>query len=462
MQKIRPKRSVDPLRSGVFARRQALGTVLLGALLTVSTVGGLYTIYDRSRSALDDEMGARLLLVAEEIAAEAVPESLLQWVYQDQEELRLNTAPLRARIDLLSERRGLNYVVLYSFEGEVLLDTSGLRELRAADPYLLGEEQAAALAAHPVHTPMREVTGGLYLKTAYAPVVEPIAGWEVEPVGHVAVHAAPDFFAALRTMRRTLLGVGIGVVALLSLMIGIYLFYAQRLARAHAALQRTETLSAMGRMAAGIAHEIRNPLGIIKNTAQLLREELQDAGVKSDLVGYIPEEVDRLSETLTGYLEFAKDAPLRREPFDLTHAVRRILELTARELSGAGVRALDNLEEVGQVVLHADRRRLQQVLLNLVLNAVQAMPAGGELKVTVSRSDRDVHITVADTGVGMDSTTAQQIFEPFVTSKEKGSGLGLYMVRRIVEDHGGHLELETAVGEGTAFTVVLPADGAEA
>lgn len=461
MRKIRPKRSLDPTRSGVFARRQVLGTVVLGVLLGVSTVGGLYTIYERGRGALEAEMGARLVLVAEEVAAEAVPESLLQWVYQDREELSLNTAPLRARIELLAERRGLNYVVVYSFEGEVLLDTSGLRELRAPDPYLLGEEQVAALGAASVHTPMREVSQGLYLKTAYAAVSEANAGWDLEPVGHVAVHAAPDFFDALRAMRRTLMGVGIGVVALLSLLIGLYLFYARRLAHAHAALQRTEALSAMGRMAAGIAHEIRNPLGIIKNTAQLLREELGDAGVQSDLVDYIPEEIDRLNETLTGYLEFAKEAPLRRETFDLVPTVRRILELAARELSAARVQALDNLAEVGQLELHADRRRVQQLLLNLVLNAVQAMPAGGQLRVSLARVASDVRITVQDDGVGMDPAMAQQIFEPFVTSKEKGSGLGLYMVRRIVEDHGGYLELETGPGEGTAFTVVLPAAGAQ-
>jgi signal transduction histidine kinase len=460
MQKIRPRPSADPARNGVLARRQVLGTVMLGVLLASASLAGLYTIYDRSRAALDAEMGSRLAMVAEQIAAEAVPESLLQWVYQERDELLVNTASLRARLDWISEERGLNYVVIYSFEGEVLVDTSGLREVLAPDPYLLGDEREAAFRSVTSHTPTREVGAGLLLKTAYAAILS-APSWDVAPLGHVAVHAAPSFFATLRALRDTLVGVGLGVVALLSLLVGLYLFFAQRLARAHAALQRTETLTAMGRMAAGIAHEIRNPLGIIKNTAQLLREELQDAGVQSDLVGYIPEEVDRLNETLTGYLEFAKDAPLRLERFDLVPLVRRTLHLVGRELDRAGVRVLDNLDEVGQLGMRADRRRLQQVLLNLVLNAVQAMPDGGELRIVLADRAREVGITIADTGVGMDVATAEQVFEPFVTTKEKGSGLGLYMVRRIVEEHGGRLELETAMGEGTAFTVVLPAPGAE-
>ena len=461
MQRIRPRPSGDPGRAGVLPRRQIVGTLVLGLLLAVSTAGGLWTIHERSRTALDEEMGRRLVLIAEEIAATAVPESLLQWVYQDSTELALNTAPLRARIETIAERRGLNYVVLYSFEGDVLIDTSGLRELRRPDVYLFGDEELVALGPGPAHTPTREVTGGLFLKSAYAPVPDPVLPELAAPLGHVAVHAAPSFFETLRAMQRTLLGVGVGVLVLLVSSIGLYLFFAQRLTRAHAALQRTETLSAMGRMAAGIAHEIRNPLSIIKNSAQLLREELADVGVENDLVESIPEEVDRLNETLTAYLEFARDAPMRMEDVDLPRLVRRTLRLAERELEQAGVVVEAQLDGARSPELRADPRRLQQVLLNLVLNAIQAMPGGGELRVEVRDDRGEVRLVVADTGHGMDPADAQQIFEPFVTGREKGSGLGLYVVRRIVEDHGGRLELETAPERGTTFHVVLPRRGRE-
>ena len=453
MPRIRPRRSADP---GVPGRRaQVLGALTLGVLVAIASGAGLWTIYERSREALDREMGERLLLIAEEVAATAAPESLTQWTLEGEDLDPLRPAGLRAHLTDLALRRDVNYVVVYSFEGTVLLDTSGLRTPGSPDDFLFGEAFLALSSLEPVHLPTRATEQDEYLKAAFWPILDS-GGSEAELLGHVAVHAAPDFFDTLRTLRRTLVFVGVALVVLLTTAVAVYLFYAQRLARAHAALARSEQLGAMGRMAAGIAHEIRNPLGIIKNTAQLLREELDDAGVDSDLVRYIPEEVDRLNETLTGYLEFARDAPLRPETVDLVRLVRRTLKLVERDLQSAGVEVKSNLDSVDRLALWADPRRLQQVVLNLVLNAVQAMPEGGTLDLRLDSVDGRVALHVRDTGTGMDPARAQEIFEPFVTSKEKGSGLGLHVVQRIVEDHGGRIELETEPGRGSTFTVDLP------
>ncbi len=453
MPRIRPRRSADP---GVPGRRsQVLGALTLGVLVAIGSGAGLWTIHERSREALDREMGERMLLIAEDFAAEATPESLMQWALEGEDLDPLRTAGLRAHFTDLALERDLNYVVLYSFEGTVLLDTSGLRPPGARDEFLFGDAYLALSSLDPVHLPTRQTEQGQYLKAAFRPILDPDDS-EAGLLGHVAVHAAPSFFDTLRTLRGTLVAVGVALLGLIVVAITVYLFYAQRLARAHAALVRSEQLGAMGRMAAGIAHEIRNPLGIIKNTAQLLREELDDAGVDTDLVRYIPEEVDRLNDTLTGYLEFAKDAPMRLETVDLVRLVRRTLKLVDRDLRAADVEVLDNLDAVGQLPLRADPRRLQQVVLNLVLNAVQAMPEGGTLEVRLEPRGAHTALHVRDTGTGMDPARAEEIFEPFVTSKEKGSGLGLHVVQRIVEGHGGRIELETEPGRGSTFTVVLP------
>lgn len=453
MARIRPRSTAD----GATGRRAPIvGTIVLGLLVAVASGAGLWTIHESSRAALDHEMGERLLLIAEEIAQAAAPEEISRWGLLEREDLVLDIVPYLIEVENVVARRGLNYVVVYDFEGDVLLDTSGLREAGEPDPYLFGAERVASLSVEPVHLPTARTDGGAFLKSAFLPVDDPLA-LEPEP-WHVAVHAAPDFFATMRTLQRTLIAVGLALLLLLGAAITVYLFYAQRLARAHVALARSEQLSAMGRMAAGIAHEIRNPLGIIKNTAQLLRAELQDAGVGTDLVEYIPEEVDRLNETLTGYLEFAKDAPLRREDVDLVALVRRTLKLVKRDVETARIEVSQDLGD--ELVIDADSRKLQQVILNLVLNGVQAMPRGGLLDVRIEApagADASmVALHVRDTGVGMDAAQAQQVFEPFFTSKEKGSGLGLHVVQRIVEDHGGRMELETAPGEGTTFTVLLP------
>jgi len=451
MPRIRPRPAADP--HGAGRRAPIVGTVVLGVLVAVASGAGLWTIHERSRAALDHEMGERLLLIAEEIADAATAEDVTRWSLLPPEDLQLDVLPFLLRVEGIVERRSLNYVVVYDYEGDVLLDTSGLRMPGEQDLYLFGDEREASLSLEPVHLPTAATPQGDYLKSAFLPVLDPF-GLEPE-AWHVAVHAAPDFFETMRTMQGTLIAVGAALFLLLGTAITVYLFYAQRLARAHTALARSEQLSAMGRMAAGIAHEIRNPLGIIKNTAQLLREEMRDSGMETDLVDYIPEEVDRLNETLTGYLEFAKDAPLRLEPVDLVALLRRTLKLVKRDAEGAGVDVRHDLDAVGELVIDADARKLQQVVLNLVLNAVQAMPSGGTLTVGLDEGADQVTLRVQDTGVGMDAAKAQQVFEPFFTSKEKGSGLGLHVVQRIVEDHGGRIELETGPGEGTVFFVVL-------
>ena len=430
---------------------------MLGVLVAIASGAGLWAIHDSSQRALDREMGARLILIAEEIAREVDPVELTEWSLLEADELELQASAFAARVDSIIEVRDLNYAVVYDYEGHVILDTSRLRTVGLPDLFLFGEELEASKALESRHVATALGPTDEYLKSAFAPIGDPFG---TEPAGHVAVHAAPDFFDTMRRLRGTLIAVGVALFALLSLAIAVYLFYAQRLARAHAALARSEQLGAMGRMAAGIAHEIRNPLGIIKNTAQLLREELRDAGVENDLVDSIPEEVDRLNETLTGYLEFAKDAPLRRETIDLVALVRRTLKLVHRDLGKAAVELRHDLDAVGPLEMEADGRRLQQVVLNLVLNGVQAMPGGGMLEVRIEASSPDdpsmLALHVRDSGVGMEPARAQEIFEPFYTSKEKGSGLGLHVVQRIVEDHGGRIELDTAPGEGTTFTVLLP------
>ena len=456
MPRIRPQSPGDPRAQG--RRAPILGTVVLGVLVAIASGAGLWAIHDSSQRALDREMGERLILIAEEIARGIDPLDVTRWSILEPHELADEVSVLAPRVESTIDRRGLNYVVIYDYEGKVLLDTSGLRQIGADDVFLFGEEREASQALESRHVAMAIGPTNEYLKSAFAPIEDPPS---TVPAGHVAVHAAPDFFDTMRTLRGTLLAVGAALLLLLAIAVSVYLFYAQRLARAHAALARSEQLSAMGRMAAGIAHEIRNPLGIIKNTAQLLREELDDAGVETDLVKYIPEEVDRLNETLTGYLEFAKDAPLRRETVDLVELVRRTLKLVHRDFASAQVTIEHDLEAREPVEIGADSRKLQQVVLNLVLNGVQAMPQGGTLSVRIDapwpEQPTMVALHVRDTGVGMDRATAEQIFEPFYTSKEKGSGLGLHVVQRIVEDHGGFIELETEPGEGTAFRVVLPA-----
>ncbi len=311
----------------------------------------------------------------------------------------------------------------------------------------------AARAGIASHSRLYHSLEDRYFMTGYAPIYDSTG----LVVGFAGVEASVGYFDALGELRRSLLGIGGIVVLLVALLMMLWVGYARRLARARWALTRQETLSAMGRMAAGIAHEIRNPLGIIKNTAQLLKEELAEQQVSAEMLQYIPEEVDRLNEILTGYLDFAREAPPRFAPVEMDKLLRRTSKLFEKDFESTGIEVEERIEGGGDAVIQADARRLQQVFLNLMLNALQAMPDGGRLELSLQCEPERVTVRVGDSGVGLDPKEAEQLFEPFVTSKEKGSGLGLSVVRRIVvEDHGGEVWLSGRPGEGAVATVELP------
>ncbi len=454
MPQNKPRPSDNP--SAPVPRRPFVGVVALALSMAVIFAIGLWVFYQQSREHLDDEFGLRLQSVAVTAAATVPGDSLLVWWLADAP--AIDVLLLSRALDRVEVDNSLSRIVVYQSDKSVLLDTGQLLPAGESDPFLSLDLAAVeqARSGIPSFTELQRVAG-TYLKAGYAPVFDSYD----EVAGFVGVVASASFFATLERLRRTLFVVGVTSVGFVTVLTLLVLMYLRRLALTRAALQRNETLTAMGRMAAGIAHEIRNPLGIIKNTAQLLKEDLQEAGIDATLVEFIPQEVDRLNETLTGYLDFAKDAPLRREQVDVCRLLRRTLSLMTPDFRNAEVRVLDNLDELGQLDLYLDARRMQQVFLNLFLNSIQAMPEGGELSVHVSATATSGRLEIRDNGVGLDPALAKEIFEPFVTTREQGSGLGLSVVRKIVEDHEGGVSMETVQGHGATVVVELPRSAAD-
>jgi two-component system sensor histidine kinase HydH len=228
----------------------------------------------------------------------------------------------------------------------------------------------------------------------------------------------------------------------------------RRLASTERALSRSESLSAMGMMAAGVAHEVRNPLSIIAGTAHRLRKKY-GAGVDDPLFDFIPEEVERLNGIVEGYLRFARNEPLARVDADLVRVVDRSTQLVAEEWAARRVR-FTRTGRTDALPMQADPQRLTQVLLNLLINAAQAMPSGGEVIVHVDREGDRAVLRVRDSGKGFDERALRGAFQPFFTTKEKGSGLGLAMAKKIVDGHGGTISVGNAATGGGEVCVRLP------
>jgi two-component system, NtrC family, sensor histidine kinase HydH len=226
-------------------------------------------------------------------------------------------------------------------------------------------------------------------------------------------------------------------------------------------MKEKDRLVMLGQMAAGLAHEIRNPLGAIKGAAQLLAEPSEiDGEHQQEFLGIIVEEVERLDNVVTTVLALARARQDGATAIDVNAVVRRTLQVMSTDWRDLAVEVTTSLEEdLPRATIEPDQ--LRQVLINLVQNAVQAMAGGGGITVA-SRTRRRggtlwVAISVRDEGPGISRAALKNIFLPFFTTKDEGTGLGLAVSQRIVETAGGRIEVRSREGEGTTFEIVLPA-----
>jgi signal transduction histidine kinase len=222
-------------------------------------------------------------------------------------------------------------------------------------------------------------------------------------------------------------------------------------------LNNAQRLASLGEMVAGISHEIRNPLGIISSTAELLKEKLARTDPEDQLGDVIVEEAQRLDAIVTDFLSFARPQAPNFMPCKVDEVIEKNLTFLAPEIDKNGYRIHKRLAtDIPEI--QADSGLLYQAFLNILINAMQAMPQGGDISIELSARKHTVTILFMDEGPGIADETLSQIWEPFFTSKDKGSGLGLPIVKKIVEGHGGIVEIENAPNKGAQITVTLPVE----
>jgi two-component system sensor histidine kinase HydH len=222
-------------------------------------------------------------------------------------------------------------------------------------------------------------------------------------------------------------------------------------------IERSQRLASLGKLAAGIAHEIRNPLSSIKGFATFFNERFKDMPEYQSTAKIMIQEVDRLNRVITQLLEFARPLEVIKKPVSIRPLIQLSLKIIEREAQSKNIRITTKFSpEINEV--HIDQDRFNQVLLNLYLNAVEAMEDGGVLSVALSREDdtQKVRITVSDTGAGIKKEDMVHIFDPYFTTKQSGTGLGLAIVHKIIESHKGEVKIESEFGKGTTVTITLP------
>jgi two-component system, NtrC family, sensor histidine kinase AtoS len=231
-------------------------------------------------------------------------------------------------------------------------------------------------------------------------------------------------------------------------------------------LRRSDRLAALGTLAAGLAHEIKNPLASLRTFTRIIPRKFEDARFRETFMRVVPHELERINGIVEQLLELARPIRLRPAPLTISGVLDRVLELYANELDAKGIVVTrEYAREVPSIT--ADPERLYEAFVNLVSNAIAAMAPGGRLTLRTGwhrpgepmgrgAAGRRVRVEIEDTGSGISASEAEKVFDPFFTTKAEGTGLGLALTHKIIEDHGGSIGFRSAPGVGTVFTVLLP------
>lgn len=222
-------------------------------------------------------------------------------------------------------------------------------------------------------------------------------------------------------------------------------------------LRQADRLAALGTLSAGLAHEIKNPLSAIKTFVQLLPQKIGNPSFMEKFNITVPREIDRINLLVEDLLELTRKRVRPMVDLKVDSLIVQVIDLHGEELKRRQITFQDHLNKT-TLPVHGDVEILYRAFSNLIINAIQAMPNGGTLSISskLDSSSSSLEITIRDTGIGMDETTAKNIFNPFFTTKDKGVGLGLALTRKIIEDHRGTIEVVSEKGMGTTFTIHLP------
>lgn len=466
---------------GLPIRWKLLGATLLPTVLTFGAFGLI--AHATARRALEEELGRRLSTVAQ-AAALAVRAERPDLLAPGDEESR-TYRNVRRKLAELRDASGVRRLYVLDAERRSRADTDEGVPIGARYFTQDGNavEVARALRGEPVSSVLFTGRDGALYKTGFAPLPDEAGAI----VGVIAGDGAAPIYEQLAAFRRALfLFGGAGALAVVLLSIVVARLITRPVEQLEAAARRigegdldtavarrstdeigflAETLETMRRqlrarderlqmMLAGIAHEVRNPLAGMELFAGLLREDLEGDEAKLAQVRRIERELAHLKTIVSEFLDYARRPRLELVAVDAAEIVSEVHQMIAAE---AGARVRVGIEAPAPSPMRADAAQLRRALLNLGKNALQALgEAGGEIVLGCEAGAREVRLSVRDTGPGVPEEAREKLFQPFFTTREKGTGLGLAFVAEIARDHGGRVEVESEAGRGARFVIVIP------
>jgi len=434
-------------------RRALLGVVAVLSLALLLTVNIVYRLaFSDFRASLDSQLGEQLTAAAEGLAGGIDPDEAGRLIGEDFDpEAYLQIHEL---MRTFAEGNRLTSVALLDtlWNDPFADEPDSLNRLVYS---LLDRDGQWALMSGLTWTSPTFQWGESFYRSAAAPVVSDESG---RTIAIVRVEADAGYFGALSRLETVAIWIHVSSAILAVLLVSLFAWYSARSRRWDQRLLHSEKLIGLGRLAATIAHEIKNPLGIIKGAAQRL-QRIDDTEKRAELLRYIPEEVDRLDRILTSYLRVASPDESVRVAIAIDEELPGWMDMAFGNDEEARRRWRVSVNASGKILADSDSPK--QVLINLVNNALDVTPPGQVVDVEWRQTGSERgRLIVSDRGPGIPRKLRERVFEPFYTTKAKGSGLGLHAVRMMVERDGGHVTIEDNPGGGARVVVEWPLEGA--
>lgn len=407
--------------------------------------------YREIRGSLDREFGFRLRSIASLASAHIGGEYRLDYSDTGIPGLRILEEAESALLNIKS-RYDLSNIMIIREDGKVMYSLES-SIIPPGEDYLNWNmdyrEIVKALEGEAASTELIRSQYGSYMKAGYAPLNGPGERSSYA----VAAEASPAFLKSMDLWRTSLLITSLFLAGGILLSVILILKSTDSLVKARESLMRSESLAAMGRMTAVITHEIRNPLFIIRSSAEKLKEDHPEDS--SEIDEFIIDEVDRLDRTLTEYLSFSRGEGNERKETDLARLLSRSIKSTEKALGADNIEIkADSMESPAPYT--GDEKRILQAFMNIMVNSIQSMDGEGRISVSLKRTPDSYRISFSDNGPGIPEKQQEKVFEPFYTTRATGSGLGLSVVKECAEAHGGTVELSSRPECGTEITISLP------
>ncbi|MEK7812776.1 MAG: ATP-binding protein [Candidatus Desantisbacteria bacterium] len=436
----------------ILKKRKQHVFIVLGSILSILLLFNLWgwAFYLKAKNLLDEELGKRLISIAVTASLQVSPQLITSIKEKTIDDVQ--SFNLREQLATINEKNNLESIFIIDNDHNLILDT-GSRQLEGEKYRCMDDDTARILDAslgNPSYSKLYR-NGKQMFKTGFAPLKDTSG----EVIAILGVDASPKFLKVLPQIKNTLIIAGVislvfGVISVIILLAVINGFISD--------LFHAEKFASLGRLSAGIAHEIRNPLQIISSTVSALKKRYLPQGSHDELFDFIPDEIKRMNETIANILSQTKDIPLEIELNNLKALLDQIINRMSPDIERTNVRINKHIEpSVGE--FYFDRQQMEMVFQNLICNAIEAMPDGGVIAVKAypyKDGKQFAAIEVTDTGHGMHKRDQKRLFEPFFTTKEHGYGLGMSIVLGIIQNHGGKIMVKSKPKQGTTFIILLP------